>query len=178
MNLEVFSPQGICRHIEALAEILRARAILDLRGWRYALEQAERLSKANSSPQSSQSDTPRGRIKKECPTLRQVERALLRTSRLVPGTTCIHRALAGQRMLLRRRLRARVILGLRKGRGSLEGHAWLEVDAHPTAAHLFWSQESGYQKLHTSPSKELRFCAELANANLLARKLAPNSICS
>lgn len=65
-----------------------------------------------------------------------------RMSRLLPGTTCLHRALAARIWLSRRGIDADIVVGFRKGAG-LEGHAWLEVAIDGRSRELF-SQE-GYR---------------------------------
>jgi hypothetical protein len=56
--------------------------------------------------------------------------AVLVASRHVPGTShCLTRALAGQLMLARSGIPARLRIGLARGeQGRLHGHAWLESD--------------------------------------------------
>lgn len=50
-----------------------------------------------------------------------------RASSYLPGTRCLHRALAAQIWLARRGIDSEVVVGLRRS-GDLEGHAWLEWD--------------------------------------------------
>lgn len=73
-----------------------------------------------------------------------VERAralAYRWSDLVPGASCLHRAIATQVWLAAYRIETRVVLGIRK-RDELEGHAWLEVQ-HPNGV-LFVDDDDGY----------------------------------
>lgn len=67
--------------------------------------------------------------------------AARRMSRLFPGTTCLHRALATRIWLSRRGIDADIVVGFRQGAG-LEGHAWLEVLLEGRS-HTLFSQE-GY----------------------------------
>lgn len=162
MRSEIFSAEGIFRHAEALGRIFQARATLRCRGWKKTLAHAQSLGEksaplvVNSSPV----------------TLGDIERSLLRASRVLPGTTCIHRALAGQRMLLRRQIPARIVLGLRKSTEAVEGHAWLEVQLLHMVDHLFWSEETGYRPLRTSPPEQLNFGGRSRWRGLFARSLA------
>jgi hypothetical protein len=49
--------------------------------------------------------------------------------RLVPGTTCLVRALAAQALLARRGHASQLRLGVARGSGrAFEAHAWLEQD--------------------------------------------------
>lgn len=58
----------------------------------------------------------------------RVVQAVGRANRFVPGKgTCLHEALAGQRMLARRGYPARLQIGVKKGEdGKLIAHAWVE----------------------------------------------------
>lgn len=51
-----------------------------------------------------------------------------RAKRLVPQTRCLHHAFAARVWLARRGVRARVVIGMRRGTASAEGHAWLELE--------------------------------------------------
>lgn len=162
MRSEIFSIRGLFRHGEALGRILQARATLSCCGWKKTLAHAQSLGEASSQKTVQYSPAAPG----------EIERSLLRASRFLPGTTCIHRALAGQRMLLRRQIPARVVLGLRKNAGALEGHAWLEIKHLHMVDHLFWSEETGYRPLRTSPPEQLNFGGRSRWRGLFARSLA------
>lgn len=157
MNPELFSPCSILRHSEALTRILKARVTLRLRGWKKTLELASQLSAQDLPRHRSDPDSPLARMKEEQLLFEEIEASLWRVSRLIPGTTCIHRALAAQEMLYRRRFPARLIVGLRRNGAQLEGHAWLEVIGDRLTASLFWSEESGYQPLKTPLPGSLNF---------------------
>ncbi|MBE0592472.1 MAG: lasso peptide biosynthesis B2 protein [Gemmatimonadales bacterium] len=60
----------------------------------------------------------------------QIVWAVERANRFVPGRgTCLHEALAGQVILVRRGFRARLQIGVKKDdAGNLAAHAWVEVD--------------------------------------------------
>lgn len=126
-------------HGEAILELWMARIALERYGWKEVLRAAERIGRRSSQGEQGESgDQSSGGI-------REVERALYRMSRLCPGATCIHRALAAQRLLARRSVGSRVVIGLRKRQGVLEGHAWLEVAR--TGAVLFVSADAGYREV-------------------------------
>lgn len=69
-------------------------------------------------------------------------RAARRVSRLVPGATCLHRALASRVWLARRGVSTELVVGFRK-EGAIEGHAWLQLD-EATGETLF--AEEGYRR--------------------------------
>ena len=129
MRSPIYWVLWVLRHLEALGELIIARIELLARGWDRTLEAARRRQGISGNRQ------------KYCEhTLRAVERSLWRTSRLVPGVTCIHRALSAQRMMARRGFSAKVVIGLRRGPQQVEGHAWIEVGslkAFVDDAHLF-----------------------------------------
>jgi len=83
--------------------------LLPYRYWRHWLQPAE------PSPQ-------RGPSISLMPLVQAVDRAA--RHHLVP-MNCLRRTLALQRMLVRRRIAATLHLGVRKGEGRLEAHAWL-----------------------------------------------------
>ena len=131
----------ILRHLEALGEVSRARLELIAGSWRRVLDDAERRasmigSRGSGNEGDRGSGGDRGRRDRDEAIGVAIERAIWRIDRFVPGSTCIHRALAGQRMLLRRRVEARVVVGLRK-REELEGHAWIEIGADAPKLRLF-----------------------------------------
>jgi hypothetical protein len=68
-----------------------------------------------------------------------------RASRLVPGAKCMHRALAGRVWLARRGIAAQIVVGFRK-RGTIEGHAWLELQTPEGTQTLFNADEDGYRE--------------------------------
>lgn len=76
-------------------------------------------------------------------TIRIAQGAARRTSKLVPGARCLHRALSSRLWLARRRIASEIVVGFRKGEG-LEGHAWLEVET-PTGPLAIFEQE-GYRE--------------------------------
>lgn len=127
--------RALGRHGEALGRLWQARIELVLLGWDRSLTKARRREAAADGAKREGVD--------QC--CRAVERSLLRMSRFVPGSTCIHRSLAGQRMLLRRGMAARIAIGLRRGEEEIEGHAWIEVDRRGQSLRLFWGEDAGYQ---------------------------------
>lgn len=123
----------VVRHLEALVELYRARIALTVGSWRRVLDDAR--TPAGVDPGAcTDPEAIAGRI----------ERAIRRVDRFCPATTCIHRAVAGQRMLTRRQMAARVVIGLRK-RADLEGHAWVEADGLDSVLRLFAGDEAGYE---------------------------------
>jgi len=80
---------------------------------------------------------------------RLVERARFlaeRISRWVPGTRCLHRALASRVWLARRGVESEVVVGFRKG-GGLEGHAWLEARGKAGLIQAFFDAEAGWREV-------------------------------
>jgi hypothetical protein len=69
--------------------------------------------------------------------------AARRASRLVPGATCLHRALASRVWLARRGVASEIVVGFRR-EGALEGHAWLEVFGSGEPISMF--EQSGYRE--------------------------------
>lgn len=63
----------------------------------------------------------------------RVAAAVTGASRLVPGTRCLPRALAGQALLRRRGIAAELKIGVARGAGGegLQAHAWLEAGGTP-----------------------------------------------
>jgi len=61
----------------------------------------------------------------EAAILATTERALYRAARLVPGSTCLHRALAGRVWLARQGLDSSLVIGLRRQGRAFTAHAWL-----------------------------------------------------
>lgn len=66
-----------------------------------------------------------------------------RWSSIIPGCSCLHRAVSTHVWLAAFRLDSRVVLGIRR-RAELEGHAWLEVYLPDAATLLFVDDEDGY----------------------------------
>lgn len=59
-------------------------------------------------------------------------------ARLAPPPTCLATALVAFVLLRRRALPARLVIGVTKARGELEGHAWVELgDRAPAAARTY-----------------------------------------
>jgi hypothetical protein len=80
---------------------------------------------------------------------RLVERARFlaeRISRWIPGTRCLHRALASRVWLARRGVESEVVVGFRKG-GGLEGHAWLEAQGAAGLLRAFFDAEAGWREV-------------------------------
>jgi hypothetical protein len=50
------------------------------------------------------------------------------TAARVPGATCLTRALAAETLLGRRRIPARLRIGISRGARGLDGHAWVESE--------------------------------------------------
>lgn len=122
------------RHLEALARLYQARIELAWKGWASQLERAKAL--ADEPAVTANGDDEQR--------LRRVERALWRVSRWVPGASCIHRALAAQRMLRRRGFQSEVVIGLRRGDEEIEGHAWIEVRHGDRLWRAFWDDRARY----------------------------------
>ncbi len=76
-------------------------------------------------------------------------RAAGRSSKLVPGASCLHRALASRVWLARRGIASEIVVGFRK-EGHLEGHAWLEVFGPEGPTAIF--EESGYRESFREPA--------------------------
>lgn len=129
-------------HLEALGWLWWARWQIGARGWRSSVDGARSLERSLES--AAAQGWEHGDIE-------VVERALHRVSRLVPGVTCIHRALAGQRMLARRGVSARLAIGLRRGEEAIEGHAWLEIGggAIDEPRCLFVEEGAGYREVES-----------------------------
>jgi hypothetical protein len=108
---------------EALVALLRATWSVRVRGWsRYAPSLGEPAPGPPTWDWDGDLAVPRA-----------VARAVGRWHRLLPGaTTCLIRALAGQRMLGRRGVPTSLVLGLRTGgsTGDLSAHGWLNVGRH------------------------------------------------
>lgn len=69
-----------------------------------------------------------------------------RASRVVPGSACMHRALATRLWLARRGVDSQIVIGFRK-RGAIEGHAWLEVVmANGQLEDVYRSEADGYSR--------------------------------
>ena len=120
------------RHLEAAAELGRARMELQMRSWRDVIDEAEAVPVQ-----------PLGHGDRMELIAARTELALRRASRLIPGARCIHRAVAGRRMLARRGIDARVVIGLRSHQG-LDGHAWLEFDDGST---MFADDDAGFRRV-------------------------------
>ena len=127
-------------HLEALAEVGVARLRLSWSSWRRVLEESQRRVPTGGPGASESLNGGQPQV------VGAVERAIWRIDRFVPGSTCIHRAVAGHRMLTRRGIDARVIIGLRS-RDALEGHAWIEIDAGHGLQRVFVQDDAGYQSV-------------------------------
>lgn len=134
----------VFRHVEALARLWQARLGLAALGWQETVSRADVIAEAVAHRLAANPSSPGefGDHSQRC--VRRIEGALHRVSRLVPGSTCIHRALAAQKMLVARDFGARLVIGLRKGAVAVEGHAWLEVWRGDKSWRAFWSDEAGY----------------------------------
>ena len=126
----------LARHLEALVRLWQARIELARSSWRAALQRGQKVRASVGRFEGGDEER-----------LRQVERALLRTSRLVYGATCIHRALAARRMLADRGLSAQVVIGLRKREGVLEGHAWIETQGGGGPLRAFCGEGGQYSAI-------------------------------
>jgi len=67
-----------------------------------------------------------------------------RWSRVVPGCSCLHRALSTQVFLAAYRIQSKIAFGIRR-RELLEGHAWLEVYVDNMATLLFVEDDDPYE---------------------------------
>lgn len=106
---------ALSRHERRLAVEAGALTLADT--LRVRLIGAPRIDRATASRQQTLA-TP--------DELRDVATAIARASRYIPGTTCLSRALALQRMLNRRGIAADIRLGVRTDAGQLSAHAWVE----------------------------------------------------
>ncbi len=69
-----------------------------------------------------------------------------RASKLVPGSACMHRAIATRLWLARRGVDSQIVIGFRK-RGAIEGHAWLEVVmGNGQLEDVYRSEADGYSR--------------------------------
>ena len=134
------SVRWLLLHVEALAEVAVARLRLSWSSWRRVLEQSQRRVPAGGPGKADSLNGGQPQV------VDAVERAIWRIDRFVPGSTCIHRAVAGHRMLTRRGVEARVVIGLRSG-DALEGHAWIEIDAGHHLQRVFVEDDAGYQSV-------------------------------
>jgi len=109
--------------LEALRELVVAFVQVRVRGWdSYARTLGAPLPGDPTWPWSGPTAT-----------LRDVSRAVERWSALAPrGATCLVRAVAGHRLLVRRGIPSAIVLGVRTdGRGEgLAAHGWLRVGEH------------------------------------------------
>ena len=139
LDLERGAVRLMGRHAEALGRLWQARIELILSGWAQTLKRAER--RASSGGSMAEDDLEE--------MVRRCERALRRMNRFVPGATCIHRALAAQRMLLRRRASCRIVIGLRRGTQDVEGHAWVEAGDGDRTVCAFFTDDAGYSPIRS-----------------------------
>lgn len=125
-------------HGESFFRLVQARVEVRLRGWKVSLEG---MTDCDGAGVGDEADVPAlGEV-------RRLEAALLRSSRWIPGTTCIHRSLAAVRILRRRGSPARVVIGLRRRGSRFQGHAWVEIAATGQICRAFWSPEGGYVEI-------------------------------
>jgi len=65
------------------------------------------------------------------PSLDKIAWAVETVSRYIPGTTCLYKALASKIILARYGYEASIHIGVdKKETGSLDAHAWVEIDGH------------------------------------------------
>jgi len=102
---------------------------------------------------------------------RELNWAVTRAARFVPGASCLTQALSLQVLLARRGLHSRLCIGVRKGAASaFEAHAWVErggrvlIGGEDTAR----SQSSGRDKW--TPLTAWDLCAEAGAAHLSGGK--------
>ena len=76
-------------------------------------------------------------------TLARARALAYRWSKIIPGCSCLHRAVSTQVFLGAFRMQTRVVLGVRRT-NALEGHAWLEVHLGDAATLLFVDDTDGY----------------------------------
>jgi len=108
---------------EALVALVRATWSVRVRGWSNYVRS---LGEPTPGPPTWDWDG-------DLTVARAVARAVGRWQRIAPdATTCLIRALAGQRMLVRRGVPTALVLGLRRGgpTGDLSAHGWLNVGRH------------------------------------------------
>lgn len=133
------SPGELWLLLEASIELLRVRRRLGRTPFR---EEAQRLG--------GEGDTPgERRLEKAM----RVGRAVEEAARHLPGETlCLVRALAASRMLDRRRIHNRLVLGVaRSGEDRLAAHAWVEVAGQVVVGE---SGRVGYSELVSFPPGE------------------------
>lgn len=127
----------VVRHLEALLEVGRARIELTVQSWRSVLE----ASGARTQPEQQRAGTDESAVADRAD---RIETAIRRIDRFVPASTCIHRAVACRRMLSRRGIDARVVIGL-KSDDELAGHAWVEIGEDDRPITLFAGDEGGFR---------------------------------
>jgi hypothetical protein len=105
--------------LEALLELVRAYVLVRILGW-------SRYSRTLGTAQPGDAVlTWDGDRTEEA---RAVGRAVDRWRRIAPGaTTCLIRAIAGQRMFARRGVPSALVLGLRVSGADMKAHGWLRV---------------------------------------------------
>jgi hypothetical protein len=103
---------------EALLELVRAYTLVRILGW----------SRYSRTLGTARPGDPVLTWKGDRTTLWAVGRAVNRWRRVAPrATTCLIRAIAGQRMLTRRGVPSALVLGLRVAGGDMRAHGWLRV---------------------------------------------------
>ncbi len=127
------TPASLIGHVEMGAYLVAFRAMATLRPIGELVRTAARLA--------DRFERDVGRDPSEYVGLAKT--AARRASRLVPGATCLHRALASRVWLARRGISSEIVVGFRR-EGGLEGHAWLEVFGSGEPIAVF--EQSGYRE--------------------------------
>lgn len=138
---EVGAVRGVAQHAEMAGWLGLFHALAWTRGTQRLVERASRLADRFGDRSAATPDLQKND--------RLAERARLlseRVSRLIPGTRCLHRALASRVWLARRGVAAEVVIGVRKG-GAIEGHAWLEVDGPAGLLRPFYDPSAGWREV-------------------------------
>ncbi len=107
-------PRGLALRLEALAYVRRARRLLGERTFASAREELNHGTSRRPTSRAAPAE---------------VGRAVESAARFVPGAMCVAQSLAAQAMLVRRGVPSRVHFGFRRlPDGSVDGHAWVEVE--------------------------------------------------
>jgi hypothetical protein len=114
--------------VEAMWLLAQVRVAL----WIHPFKHVQRRYARRTHPTASAATTRSGSVE-----ARAIGIAVRRASRLVPAATCLPQALTTRVMLERRGIPNELVIGVTKaGTGTLEAHAWIEVDDRVIVGHL------------------------------------------